>query len=136
MKYKHFMSSLLADLIPPKFKVGKHFYFDIDVQIAISLSIFEGFQLRRAQNIQLQCLESKNNYILLTVILNFKLRLINITSETPGILVIVLCLYVTMPVGGDWLNILAPAAALKRKASLTSACRPLTKQKTDRSCSD
>ena len=51
MKCRNFVKSLLADLIPPKFEVGQNFYSVVHVQIVISLSIFDGFQQMRAQNL-------------------------------------------------------------------------------------
>ena len=51
MKCRNFVNSLIANLIPQKFKVDHNFYFEIHVQIAISLSIFDKFQQMRAHNL-------------------------------------------------------------------------------------
>ena len=53
MKSGNFMNSLLANLIPPKIRSWQNFVFEIRVQIAISLLIFEGFQQTRAHNLTL-----------------------------------------------------------------------------------
>ena len=45
------MNSLFPNLIFPKIEVGQNFYFEIHVQIAISLSMFDGFEQPRAQNL-------------------------------------------------------------------------------------
>ena len=45
------MNSLLANLIPPKFTVGQNFCLGLHAQIAISLSIFDGFQQAIAQTL-------------------------------------------------------------------------------------
>ena len=51
MKFNKFMNSLLTDLIPQKFKVDQNFYREIHVQKALSLSILNGFQQMRAENL-------------------------------------------------------------------------------------
>ena len=51
IKCKNFMNSLLANLLSEKFDVGQNFYFEVHVEIAISLSIFDGFQQMRAQDL-------------------------------------------------------------------------------------
>ena len=48
---RNFVISLLTNLTTQKFDVGQNFYFEIHVQIAISLSIVDGFQQKRAQNL-------------------------------------------------------------------------------------
>ena len=51
MKCENFVNSLLENLIPPKIEIGQNLYFEIHIQIATSISIFDGFQQMRAQNL-------------------------------------------------------------------------------------
>ena len=43
MKYKSSVNSFLANLIPAKLEVGQNLYFKFHVEVAVSLSIFDGF---------------------------------------------------------------------------------------------
>ena len=75
---------------------------EIHVKKAVSLSRLDRFQQMRAQNLSKEYVESKNSYMLLTEVINLKLRLINFAYffETPGIRVIEACLTANdFPVG-------------------------------------
>ena len=52
MKCRNSVNSLLANLVPPRIRSWPKFCFDIHVQIAIFLSIFDGSQQMRAQNLR------------------------------------------------------------------------------------
>ena len=51
MEFTNFMNSLLTNLIPQNFEVGQTFYLEVHVQNAMSLSILDGLQQTRAQNL-------------------------------------------------------------------------------------
>ena len=58
------------------FEVGKNFNFEIHLQIAISLSIFDEFQQMRAQHFKkLDHIELKNSYIQLVGFHSFEKRI-------------------------------------------------------------
>ena len=51
MKFSNFMNSLLTSLIPAKIQSWPKFLAEIHVKKAISLSILDGFQQMRVQNL-------------------------------------------------------------------------------------
>ena len=86
MKSIDFMNSLLTNLIPPKIQSWPKF---LARKLCFKSHIFTNTSwivATEGSKFKLDCVESKNGYILLINVINFKLRLINFAYifETPG----------------------------------------------------